>query len=69
MHRWEEILGHLCRSGFAIEDVVEPLHAKEEAERGGFAHRCTFIAPYVRIKARRVEAVGSATKRIILSGQ
>lgn len=54
LHRWEEILGHLCRSGFVIEDVVEPLHAKEEAERGGFAHRCQFIAPYVRIKARRV---------------
>ena len=65
LHRWEEILGHLCRSGFVIEDVVEPLHAKEEAERGGFAHRCQFIAPYVRIKARRVSSA-PASPRLIL---
>lgn len=68
LHRWEEILGHLCRSGFVIEDVVEPLHADQQAERGAFGHRCQFIAPYVRIKARRVgENSSMSAKRIILN--
>ncbi|MBC7853269.1 MAG: methyltransferase domain-containing protein, partial [Pirellulaceae bacterium] len=54
LHRWEEILGHLCRSGFVIEDVVEPLHAKAGEPPGAFAHRSRFVAPYIRLKARRV---------------
>ena len=28
LHRWEELLGGLCRAGFVIEDVMEPLHAR-----------------------------------------
>jgi SAM-dependent methyltransferase len=54
LHRWEELVGGLCRAGFVIEDLLEPLHAKEDAEPGAFAHRSQFVAPYVRIKARRV---------------
>lgn len=54
LHRWEELLGGLCRSGFVIEDLLEPVHAKHEAEWGTFAHRGRYVAPYVRIKARRV---------------
>lgn len=53
LHRWEELLGGMCRAGFVIEDLVEPLHAKRDAERGTFAHRAYYVAPYVRIKARR----------------
>jgi SAM-dependent methyltransferase len=53
LHRWEEIVGGLCRSGFVVEDLVEPCHAEEEAEPGSFGHRARFIAPYVRIKSRR----------------
>jgi SAM-dependent methyltransferase len=53
VHRWEELLGGLCRSGFAIEDVVEPFHSRPEEMPGQFGHRCHFIAPYIRIKARR----------------
>ena len=53
VHRWEEILGSMCRSGMMIQDVTEPLHAKADAHEGSFAHRCQFVAPYVRIKARR----------------
>jgi hypothetical protein len=53
LHRWEEILGLLCRAGFVIEDLVEPLHAKNDAAPGTFAHRSRYVAPYVRIKARR----------------
>lgn len=55
LHRWEEIVGGLCRSGFVIEDLVEPMHAKADQARGSFEHRCCFTAPYVRIKARRTK--------------
>jgi len=53
LHRWEEIVGLMCRAGFVVEDLVEPLHAKADADRGSFAHRSKFVAPYFRIKARR----------------
>lgn len=53
LHRWEQLIGNLCRAGFVIEDLVEPHHAKPHADRGTFAHRACTIAPYVRIKARR----------------
>jgi len=59
LHRWEEIVGGLCRSGFVVEDLVEPCHADEAAEPGSLGHRARFIAPYVRIKARRVGQVTS----------
>ena len=54
MHRWEQLLGWMCRSGFVIEDLLEPMHAKADAVAGSLGHRSQFIAPYVRIKARRV---------------
>jgi SAM-dependent methyltransferase len=56
LHRWEEIVGGICRAGFVIEDLVEPLHAEPQATPGSFAHRAAFIPPYVRIKARRQAA-------------
>ncbi len=52
-HSWNSILGGICRSGFAIEDVSEPLHAKPDAPVGSFGHRCHYIPPYIRLKARR----------------
>ena len=55
LHRWEQLLGGLCRAGFVIEDLVEPPHARPHAERGTFAHRALYVAPYVLIRARRVE--------------
>jgi hypothetical protein len=58
VHRWEELLGLLCRSGFVIEDLIEPYHADDQAEPASFRHRCRYVAPYVRIKARRVAAQG-----------
>jgi hypothetical protein len=54
LHRWEEIVGLMCRAGFVVEDLIEPLHAKSDAARGAFGHRSQFVAPYVRIKARRL---------------
>ena len=53
IHRWEELIGHMCRAGLFIEDLTEPLHAKRDAAVGSFEHRSQFIAPYVRIKARK----------------
>tara|TARA_R110002073_G_scaffold5624_34_gene34756 strand:+ start:1041 stop:1946 length:906 start_codon:yes stop_codon:yes gene_type:complete len=58
LHRWEQIIGGMCRAGFSIEDLVEPVHAKRDALPGSFAHRAQFIAPYVRIKARRQTSGG-----------
>jgi SAM-dependent methyltransferase len=53
LHRLEELIGGMCRAGFAIEDVIEPVHADLSAARGSFAHRSRYVAPYLRIKARR----------------
>jgi SAM-dependent methyltransferase len=70
LHRWEEIVGGICRAGFVIEDLLEPLHAKPDAPRGDFGHRATYIAPYVRIKARRRDDralnIGDSTTRPII---
>jgi SAM-dependent methyltransferase len=60
LHRWEELLGAMCRAGFSIEDLVEPLHARADAEPGSFAHRSSFVAPYVRVKARRNQTGASS---------
>jgi len=54
LHRWEQLLGELCRAGFVIEDLLEPLRADYSAPVGHYRHRGRFVAPYVRIKARRL---------------
>lgn len=53
LHRWEQLVGGICRAGFVVEDLVEPVHAKPNAAADSFAARARFVAPYVRIKARR----------------
>jgi hypothetical protein len=53
LHRWEELVGGMCRAGFVIEDLLEPMHANPQAAVGSFGHRGQYVAPYVRIKARR----------------
>jgi len=58
LHRWEDLVGGLCQSGFVVEDLVEPLHADPRAAAGSFKHRSCYAAPYVRIKARRVAGSG-----------
>jgi len=69
LHRWEDLLGGLCRAGFVIEDLAEPLHAVRDASRGSFAHRSQFVPPYVRIKARRTnnEIDRHAVPRLLLN--
>jgi len=60
LHRWEDLVGGMCRAGFAIEDLVEPMHAKPDAAPGTFAHRSCYAAAYVRIKARRLGPPGGS---------
>lgn len=53
LHRWEQLIGGLCRAGFVVEDVIEPNHADDKAEPGSFGHRSRYVPPYILIKARR----------------
>jgi SAM-dependent methyltransferase len=55
LHRWDELVGGLCRAGFVLEDLREPFRADPQAAPGHFRHRGRFTAPYVRLKARRLE--------------
>lgn len=54
VHRWEQLIGLMCRAGFVIEDLLEPMHARKGAAAGTLGHRSRYVAPYVRVKARRV---------------
>jgi len=64
LHRWEDLIGGLCRSGFVVEDLSEPRHARVESGPGSFEHRSCFAPPYVKIKARRIGAAQDAAKRL-----
>jgi SAM-dependent methyltransferase len=66
LHRWEQIIGGICRAGFVIEDLVEPMHADPTEPAGTFEHRSQFVAPYVRIKARRVQRQSGSPLQIVL---
>ena len=61
LHRWEQIIGGMCGSGFVIEALSEPRH-DQSSGNSSFADRAGFIAPYVRIKARRVGNPGDASE-------
>jgi SAM-dependent methyltransferase len=65
LHRWEQIIGGMCRAGFVIEDLSEPYHGDPAAKPGSWGDRSLFVAPYVRIKARRVEQAKPAAKLIV----
>jgi len=54
VHTWQTLIGAMCRAGFVIEDLVEPMHAEENAALDSFAHRSQYLPPYVRLKARRI---------------
>ena len=53
IHSLTALLGGICAAGFAIEDVCEPDHTLSAAAAGSFAHRASFVAPYLRVLARR----------------
>ena len=57
LHRWDELIGELCRAGFVLEDLTEPRHGKKDAAPSTFAHRSCYVPPYVRLTARRVGAI------------
>ena len=63
IHRWETLVGGICRSGFMIEDLREPFHADPTSSSGSFEHRSLFVPPYVRIKARQIRMSTSHTLR------
>jgi SAM-dependent methyltransferase len=56
LHRWEKLVGELCRAGFVIEDLREPYRGDQTARAGDYRHRGLFVPPYVRLKARRTAA-------------
>ena len=53
IHRWEDLIGSLCRAGFVVEDLMEPIEGDKLAPVGSFEHRSGFAPPFVKIKARR----------------
>jgi len=65
LHRWEQLVGELCRNGFVIEDLVEPRRGDPTARPGHFRHRGMYVAPYVRMKARRIRAQDVAERSAI----
>ena len=54
LHRWENLIGDLCRAGFVVEDLAEPRHGDPRAQPGSFRHRSCYLPPYLAIKARKV---------------
>lgn len=66
LHRWEQLVGGLCRAGFVVLDLLEPRHEQADAESGTFGHRARFIAPYVRIQARRTLRGEAEPPRLVL---
>ncbi|QEG24547.1 class I SAM-dependent methyltransferase [Mariniblastus fucicola] len=68
VHRWEELIGAMCASGFVIEALTEPMHAKQNSQTGTFGHRSTMIAPYVRMKARKMGAETSGKSKGLILG-
>jgi SAM-dependent methyltransferase len=66
LHRWEELIGGICRAGFVVEDLIEPMHAKPQAAAGSFSHRASYVAPYTRIKARRVGTLSALQRHAVV---
>lgn len=65
IHSLTALLGGICRAGFVIEDVSEPDHARPDVPVGSFAHRASFLPPYIRVLARRA-AEGRGGRSIVL---
>lgn len=68
LHRWEELIGELCRAGFVLEDLSEPKHHDPEAQPGTAPHRYCYAPPYVKFKARRTGAGEVRETRLWLPG-
>lgn len=57
LHRWEQLVGGMCRAGLMIEDLVEPRRGDPTAVPGQYQHRGMYTPPYVRVKARKLSNV------------
>ena len=55
LHRWDDLIGELCRAGFVLEDLREPYRGDPNALPGDYHHRGLYAAPYVRLKGRRIK--------------
>jgi len=64
LHPLEELVGGLCRAGFTIEDLVEPIRADAAAAPGQIGHRGRYVPPYLRIKARRMAREAQSSNRL-----
>lgn len=53
IHVDHDLIGGLCRSGFVLEDLVEPKRVDPSAAPGMIGHRGRYVSPYVRLLARR----------------
>ncbi len=59
LHRWQDLVGGLCRAGYVLEDLVEPKRGDPTAPPGHFRHRGLWTPPFVRLKARRTATLPS----------
>ena len=53
LHRWEDLVGGLCRTGFVLEDLREPVRADYSVDVTHYGYRGRYVPPFVRMKARR----------------
>lgn len=67
LHCWEALIGGLCKAGFVLEDLAEPRHANLQAEPGTAGHRACYVAPFVKLKARRTQTPSTTQPRLILA--
>ncbi|MFN3157961.1 MAG: class I SAM-dependent methyltransferase [Rubinisphaera brasiliensis] len=69
LHRFEQIVGGMCLAGLHIEALTEPYRGNPQARPGDFRHRGLFVAPYIRVKARREERESTAeSQRVWIPG-
>jgi len=53
LHTLDALIGGLCRAGFVIEDLAEPILGDAWAPVDSAEHRAAFLPPYLKLKARR----------------
>lgn len=66
LHRFEQLVGGICRAGMVVEDLIEPVHADDDGEAGSFGRRAKYIAPYLRIKARKQSPSATPSQLLLL---
>jgi SAM-dependent methyltransferase len=69
LHRWEQLLGGMCRAGFVIEDVSEPRLEDPKAGPGTAPHRYCYAPPYVKLKARRTPGPAAPGRPVLWTPQ